>query len=109
MGERLLKLERHGHVAVLTLNRPEHRNTVTYGVLDAMLALVDDVDRDDDVRVVVLTGEGEFFSAGTDLSARDGFRADGSDFTPLRGGTRDVGGELSIRFFDARTPPIAAV
>ena len=75
-----MKLERHGHVAVLTLNRPEHRNTVTYGVLDALLELVDDVDGDDDVRAVVLTGEGEFFSAGTDLSARDGFRADGSDF-----------------------------
>jgi enoyl-CoA hydratase/carnithine racemase len=108
MSEPLVKLERHGHVAVLTLNRPEHRNTVTYGVLDAMLELVDDVDCDDDVRAVVLTGEGEFFSAGTDLSARDGFRADGSDFKPLRGGTRDVGGELSIRFFDARKPLIAA-
>jgi enoyl-CoA hydratase/carnithine racemase len=108
MGEVLVKLDRDGQVAVLTLNRPEHRNTVTYGVLDALLRLVDEVDRDDDVRAVVLTGRGPFFSAGTDLSARDGYQADGSDFKPLRGGTRDVGGELAIRFFDARKPVIAA-
>jgi enoyl-CoA hydratase/carnithine racemase len=108
MTEPLVTLDRHEHVAVLTLNRPEQRNTVTYGVLDALLELVDAVDRDDDVRAVVLTGAGEFFSAGTDLSARDGYQADGSDFTPLRGGDRDVGGELAIRLFDARKPLIAA-
>ena len=108
MSEPLVKLDRRGHVAVLTLNRPEHRNTVTYGVLDAMLELVDEVDRNDDVRAVVLTGEGEFFSAGTDLSAPDGFQADGSDFKPLRGGNRDVGGQLSLRMFDMTKPLIAA-
>jgi enoyl-CoA hydratase/carnithine racemase len=108
MGEVLVKLDRHGQVAVLTLNRPEHRNTVTYGVLDALLRLVDELDRDDDVRAVVLTGQGRFFSAGTDLSAPDGYQADGSDFRPLRGGNRDVGGELALRLFDARTPTIAA-
>jgi enoyl-CoA hydratase/carnithine racemase len=108
MSEPLVTLDRHEHVAVLTLNRPEQRNTVTYGVLDALLELVDTVDRDDDVRAVVLTGAGEFFSAGTDLSARDGYQAGGSDFRPLRGGGRDVGGELAIRLFDARKPLIAA-
>jgi enoyl-CoA hydratase/carnithine racemase len=69
---------------------------------------VDELDRDDDVRAVVVTGEGEFFSAGTDLSTSDGYAADGSDFKPLRGGDRDVGGELSLRIFDATKPFIAA-
>ena len=103
-----LRTERRGHVAVLTLNRPEHRNTVTYAVLDALIAALDAADRDDEVRAIVLTGAGDFFSAGTDLSARDGYAADGSDFKPLRGGDRDVGGELAIRMFDSTTPLIAA-
>ena len=103
-----LRTERRGHVVVLTLNRPEHRNTVTYAVLDALIAALDAADRDDDVRAIVLTGAGDFFSAGTDLSARDGYAADGSDFKPLRGGDRDVGGELAIRMFDSTTPLIAA-
>lgn len=104
-----LRIDRQGHVAVLTIDRPEQRNTVTYAVLDALIAAVDEADRDDDVRAIVLTGAGRFFSAGTDLSAPDGYAADGSDFQPLRGGDRDVGGELAIRMFDSTTPLIAAV
>jgi len=108
MDAALLRTERRGHVAVLTLNRPKHRNTVTYAVLDALIAALDAADRDDDVRAIVLTGAGDFFSAGTDLSASDGYAADGSDFRPLRGGDRDVGGELALRMFDSTTPLIAA-
>jgi enoyl-CoA hydratase/carnithine racemase len=104
----VLKVERHGPVAVLTLSRPERRNTVTYELLDALISAVDAVERDEAVRVAVVTGDGGFFSAGTDLSAPDGYAADGADFQPLRGGDRDVGGELSLRIFDATIPFIAA-
>jgi enoyl-CoA hydratase/carnithine racemase len=106
--EPVVLVERQGAVALLRLNRPEQRNTVTYEVLDALIAAADAIERDDDVRAVVLTGTGRFFSAGTDLSARDGFRADGSDFRPLRGGSRDVGGELSLRIFESSRPWITA-
>lgn len=104
----VLLVERRGPVAVLTLNRPEQRNTVTYEVLDALIAAVDEIERDDSVRAVVLTGAGRFFSAGTDLSAPDGYAADRSAFRPLRGGDRDVGGELSLRLFDSTVPFVAA-
>ncbi|MFI5953171.1 enoyl-CoA hydratase-related protein [Cryptosporangium sp. NPDC051539] len=104
----MVRIERRGQVAVVYLSRPEQRNTVTYAVLDALIEAVDTLDRDDDVRAVVLTGDGEFFSAGTDLSARDGFAADGADFRPLRGGDRDVGGELALRIFEATLPFLAA-
>jgi enoyl-CoA hydratase/carnithine racemase len=106
--EPVLLVERQGPVAVLTLNRSEQRNTVTYEVIDALIAAVDEIEADDTVRAAVLTASGRFFSAGTDLSARDGFAADGSDFKPLRGGDRDVGGELSLRLFDSTVPFVAA-
>jgi enoyl-CoA hydratase/carnithine racemase len=96
-------------VAVVTLNRPEQRNTVTYQVLDELLDAFDRADRDDEVRAVVVTASGPFFSAGTDLATRDGYDASASDFKPLRGGNRDVGGELAIRIFNSRKPVIAAV
>ena len=83
---------------------------MTYEVLDGLLDAFARTDADDDIRVVVVTGAGEFFSAGTDLSAgAGGYDADSAGFEPLRGGTRDVGGELSLRIFGSRKPVIAAI
>ncbi len=104
-----IRYELRGAVAVVTLDRPEQRNTVTYRVLDELLDAFARADADDEVRAVVVTATGPFFSAGTDLSARDGYDTSAADFKPLRGGTRDVGGELAIRIFNSRKPVIAAV
>jgi enoyl-CoA hydratase/carnithine racemase len=97
-------------VATITLSRPDQRNTVTYAMLDELIDVFDRVDGDPDVRAVVVTGDGEFFSAGTDLSrGSGGFDADATGFKPLRGGTRDVGGELALRIFASSRPVIAAI
>jgi enoyl-CoA hydratase/carnithine racemase len=99
-----------GGVVVITLNRPEARNTVTYQVLDLLLAAFARAEADPTVRAIVVTGAGEFFSAGTDLSAgAGGYDADSAGFKPLRGGTSDVGGELALRIFASTRPVIAAV
>ena len=60
---------------------------------------------DDQVRAVIVTGTGEFFSAGTDLSAGSaGYDVVGPGFKPLRGGTRDVGGhKADDRFGENRS------
>ena len=109
-GDDPLLHRREGRVAVLTINRPAVRNTITYQVLDRLLEAFAETDADDDVRAVVVTGAGEFFSAGTDLSAgAGGYDADSTGFKPLRGGTRDVGGELALRIFASRKPVIAAI
>ncbi|WP_239310036.1 MULTISPECIES: enoyl-CoA hydratase-related protein [unclassified Frankia] len=98
------------NVATITINRPERRNTVTYQVLDELIDAVTRAGADDDVRAVVVTGgSGPFFSAGTDLSSGDGYDAAAADFKPLRGGTRDVGGELALLIYDLPKPVIAAV
>ena len=111
MSDAPIALDVDGAVATVTLSRPEQRNTVTYQMLDALLEMFDRLDADDGVRAVVVTGEGAFFSAGTDISGStpDGFRPGSSSFQPLRGGTRDVGGQLAIRIFELAKPVIAAV
>jgi len=56
------------HIAVVTLNRPEAMNAVSPAVARALEQLVDQLEGDDSVRVVVLTGTGgKVFCAGADL------------------------------------------
>jgi 2-(1,2-epoxy-1,2-dihydrophenyl)acetyl-CoA isomerase len=59
-------LEKEDQIATITLNRPQKRNALTYRMTVEMLSAIDDVGRDKDIRVVVLTGAGEAFSAGGD-------------------------------------------
>jgi enoyl-CoA hydratase/carnithine racemase len=56
-----------GHVATFTLNRPAQRNAFTDPMIAAWIAAIDEVRRDDRVRVVVVTGSGSAFCAGGDL------------------------------------------
>ncbi len=57
-----------GHVATLTLNRPDSRNALSADLMQALLAAFDKADSDDNVRALVLTGAGKVFCAGGDLS-----------------------------------------
>ena len=54
-------------VATLTLNRPEARNAVTAGVFLDMERMLFEIESDENIRAVVLTGSGRGFSAGADL------------------------------------------
>jgi len=61
----VIRVERRGAVAVITLDRQERRNAIDQG---ACRALVDAVDETEDARVLVLTGAGGHFCAGADLT-----------------------------------------
>ncbi|MCA1005557.1 enoyl-CoA hydratase/isomerase family protein [Rhodococcus hoagii] len=54
-------------VAILTLNRPERLNALSFGLVGDLHAALDELERDNTCRVVVLTGAGRGFSAGLDL------------------------------------------
>jgi enoyl-CoA hydratase/carnithine racemase len=54
-------------VAVITLDRPERLNAITFEMVDELHAVFDDLDRDNTCRVVVLTGAGRGFCSGLDL------------------------------------------
>jgi len=56
-------------VLVITLNRPHARNAINAAVAAGIAAALDRLDRDDELRVGILTGAGGHFSAGFDLKA----------------------------------------
>lgn len=56
------------HIATITLHNPERKNAFTREMLDECQAAFWRADADEDVRVIVLTGEGEAFSAGGDVA-----------------------------------------
>ncbi len=65
-----LKRERRGHVEILTLCRPEVRNAFNAALAVALYDCLTEIESDDDVRAVVLTGAGDkSFSSGADLKA----------------------------------------
>jgi enoyl-CoA hydratase/carnithine racemase len=66
-GPQLLREDRGGGIAWLTMNRPGQMNLLTGVMLDALQRTLDDVAKDPGVRVVVLSGAGKGFCAGHDL------------------------------------------
>jgi enoyl-CoA hydratase len=63
----ILLIERHDGIAVLTMNRPESLNALSIPLVEQLHRAWDELDRDIDTRVVILTGAGRAFCAGTDL------------------------------------------
>ena len=61
--------ETRGHVATVTMNRPDVANAQDTALIDGIDACLDRADADDEVRVVVLAGNGKHFSSGHDLKA----------------------------------------
>jgi enoyl-CoA hydratase len=54
-------------IALLTFNRPEKLNALSYGLIDDLMALLDVIEADSGIRAVILTGNGRAFSAGADI------------------------------------------
>lgn len=67
MTYKTLKYEANGHIAKITINRPEALNALNSEVLDELNLLLDEVRADKDLRVAILTGEGRSFVAGADI------------------------------------------
>src|ERR1700744_714463 len=66
--------ERHDGVATVTLDRPGRRNALDPQAFDQLAAELTALERDPDVRVVVITGAGGDFCAGADRADDDGGR-----------------------------------
>lgn len=67
MSENILLIERDGPVVTLTMNRPKALNALSIALEDALKETLRTSSRDQDVRVIILTGAGRAFSAGVDL------------------------------------------
>jgi len=60
-------LEKKGKIATITLNRPEARNALNPALLRDLMAAMKEVDEDEEMEVLILTGAGTAFCAGMDL------------------------------------------
>ena len=75
-SELILLREDVGEVAVLTLNRPHARNSLSEALLEALSNALTAIAHERDVRAVILTANGPAFSAGHDLKELNGRRSD---------------------------------
>ncbi len=80
-----IKSEQNGHIAVLTLNRPEALNALNSAVLAELGETLEQIAKSDDIYCVILTGEGaKSFVAGADIAEMANIdRKGGADFSAL--------------------------
>ena len=99
-------LERAGEVALLTLARPQRLNAINRQMLGELEVALDQVERDDTLRVLVVKGAGGNFSSGFDLKEQMEARPSGEQaWREIL--DRDFAGIM--RFWHLRKPTIAAV
>ncbi|MGB3356897.1 MAG: enoyl-CoA hydratase-related protein [Mycobacterium sp.] len=97
-------------ITVLTLNRPDKLNALTYELVEELHTALDAIAVDNTCRVVVLTGAGRGFCSGLDLSAPNPTEAGGGTEFP-RSGMRwqERIADLTAKIHRLRQPVIAAV
>lgn len=109
MSYNTIKYDVEDGILTLTLSRPERLNAFTGEMMREMIDAFDRADADDNVRAIIVTGDGRAFCAGADLGAGGNtFNADGRDDRES-GLHPDGGGVLTLRIFELKKPIIAAV
>jgi methylglutaconyl-CoA hydratase len=68
MGYETVEVKSENMVAWVALNRPEVRNAFNEVMIEELIQVLDQIEKDDSVRVMVLTGNGKAFCAGADLN-----------------------------------------
>lgn len=117
-----LKYDVADRILTLSLNRPANLNAFTVEMAHELIAAFNRASDDDEVGVVIVTGEGRAFCAGMDLSSpgnvfgldesqrptMDDMR-DRFDDPAIRDGVRDTGGRVTLAIYDCKKPVIAAI
>ncbi len=109
----LVDYETRGHIAVITLNRPDARNAINPEVAVRLADAWEQVRSDDEVRVAVLTGRGSAFCAGADLGQLiplvSGARKPENEWDERVLADPGITSRALLRNFDPQTPVIAAI
>lgn len=99
-------LEHHGPTAVIRLNRPEKLNAISRQLAAELIAALDELEADDAVRVIVVTGAGDkAFCAGADM----GQAALGHDAPAEADPAQDFAAQAVIRLGQVRKPVLGAI
>src|SRR5271169_7059520 len=112
MNYETIILERKEGIGYLTLNRPDRANTISLQLMREVVSAMEQVEADQEYRVVILTGAGKHFCGGADLrdfaerarqrASSGSERQGGGDFvTPRR--------DIFNAFEESRVPVIAAI
>jgi 2-(1,2-epoxy-1,2-dihydrophenyl)acetyl-CoA isomerase len=106
-----LRVERTGAIGRIVLDRPDAKNALTIDMRDGIVDAVRDFRADDTVRAVLVTGTGDAFCAGMDLSASTVAQAGRDDFsTRQTSEALRVGVQSFIReLWELDKPTVAAV
>jgi len=111
-------------IATITLNRPEKMNAFTGTMMSELIDAFDRANKDDEVRVIIVTGAGKAFCAGADLSqGAKTFDYDNRTDRPEKQGAagsdgkidwsnpaiRDGGGMVTLKIFESLKPVIGAI
>jgi enoyl-CoA hydratase len=103
-----LETEQRGHVLILTMNRPEAKNALSPEMIVGLADAWDQVDRDDSIRVAILTGTDGVFCAGADLKAMNDAQNTSDTAQRMRSDT-GIAWKALLRNHRLTKPLIAAV
>ena len=96
-----IKYEVKDRVATVTINRPEALNALNSTVLDELFDVFNVIDKEDEVRCVIVTGEGRSFVAGADI-------AEMSTLNPVEGKRFAQKGHRVMNFIEKTEKPVIA-
>ena len=94
------------NAGILTLNRPEKRNALHPKMVNEIINQLDIIEKDDNIKFLIITGEGKSFCAGADLAYLNDLRNYSS--TENEKDSEDLA-ELFMRIYKFTKPTIAAV
>ena len=116
MNYETIKYEVNDKILTITLNRPDRLNAFTGQMMNDLISAFDSASKDDEIRVVIVTGEGRGFCAGADLGAGEATfnrdenpRAEKSEDEENIEWLRDGGGRTTLAIYDCSKPIIAAI
>jgi len=113
MSEDNLLFKQQGHVALVTINRPEARNAMSPEVLVRLEEAWKKIRDDDGIRVAIITGTGKAFCAGMDLGRLipllTGDRKPSDEWDRAIATDQKLGYRATLRNFDTKKPVIAAI
>ncbi len=99
-------IERKGEIAILWLDRPDVLNAISHEVKKGIAASVEALDRDDEVRAIILAGRGRAFCAGADRKLLAELEGAGR---AARIETLELGAKVTDAMLHSETPIIAAI
>ncbi|WP_429403729.1 enoyl-CoA hydratase/isomerase family protein [Paraburkholderia sp. MM5482-R1] len=102
-----VELTLNGAVATLCLNRPEKLNALTPEMLDLILGHLDRIEKDPEIRAVILTGAGRAFCAGADIKG-SGAAPPQMSVAHARA-SMAVYQKIALRLYNLNKPVVAAV